>query len=570
MPQSLLEMVASPTAASRRREPGPLRRAGQSDRDQQFHRTRRRKFNVTIDLGDFDLGTADPRLPDFELAGITPNKIRTAALAALQNPIVQEFLQQVDGFPKEVLPDSSFSKGIEFPILENPETAFGLLLGRDVDLFTMDNATQNLPLYDIDKFIRLVGPFGFRFKGMGNVRLDFDFGFDTKGLIDFASSGEPLDILNGFYVLVPLDENDQPISMAELNADMRASVAANAFVAEVGAGGSLFANAQATLTDSDANGRVHLDEFIENFDQSPLCVLMASGSLDFGLQAYVTIGIGLFSYTHDYDFPVGRVFDFSHACEDAPEPVLAHLESGQAFLHIGPDAPLRVAGYLGDGSETFEIAHRSGAAGSEEIGIAFSGNGGTAGGPGSTAYGAVSGAIRGSGGENNDTIRLAPDVLSPAILDGTRVSTGWSAAGRRYSSRRQRARLPLRQRRCRHAGHTVGRAARRVSQATSMTADPAWTWSPSPTPRLRGVNSTTGVHSGDAAARPTSRSSNSRDRPRRHAHRGRRSPSSSSASRATTGWRGATETTRSKAVSARTCSSGQIYRDFTSHFSPEA
>src|SRR5204862_2880122 len=114
-------------------------------------------------------------------------------------------------------------------------------------LFTMDNATQNLSLYKVDEFIRLIGPFGFRFKGKGNLRLDLDFGFDTRGVLGFASSGDPVDILNGFYVLVPRDTGGQAISMAELNADMSGSVAANAVVAEIGAGGRLFANGKATL-----------------------------------------------------------------------------------------------------------------------------------------------------------------------------------------------------------------------------------------------------------------------------------------------------------------------------------
>ncbi|MCW1886212.1 calcium-binding protein [Luteolibacter flavescens] len=374
--------------------------------------------NVLIDLGDFDLGTVDPRLPDFDLAGITPNKIRNATLAVLQDPAVQSFVNKTGIFPKEILADGSLSKGLRFPILEEPETAFGLLLGKNVDLFTMDNATQQLPLYDIDEFIRLAGPLGFRFRGTGNIRLDIDFGFDTKGLFDLAESGDPLDVFNGFYILVPVDQNGAPISMAELNADMRASVAANVLLAEAGAGGSLFANAKATLTDTDENGKVHLDEFIANFDQSPLCVLQASGSLHYGLQAYVTVGVGPFSYTYDYDFPVGRIFDFSHACDDTPEPVLAHIAAGNAVLHIGPDAPLRVSGYIEDGPETFEITRRSGMAGNEQIGITFSGNGGTAGGPSAPPYGAVTSTIHGSGGEGNDTIRLAPDVLSPAHLEG--------------------------------------------------------------------------------------------------------------------------------------------------------
>ena len=300
---------------------------------------------LKIDLGDFNLGPADPRVPNFNIAGITPNKIRTAALAALQHPLAQQFLTAIEGFPKDTVPGAGAAgKGMQFPILDKPETAFGLLLGKNVDLFTMDNSTQNFPLGTLDKFVPIARPLGFRFQGTGNVRVEFDFGFDTAGLVQFAGSGDVADILNGFYVNVPVNAQNQPIPMAEFNANFKASLAVNVVVGETGAGGGLYANAHASLADPNGDLRVHLDEFIDEFSIDPLCVLEADGALDFGLRAYVSIGVSPIEKTFELEYPVGTIFDFSFSCADDPKPLLARIQSGSARLHLGPEAPLRQVG----------------------------------------------------------------------------------------------------------------------------------------------------------------------------------------------------------------------------------
>ena len=374
---------------------------------------------LKIDLGDFNLGPADPRVPNFNIAGITPNKIRTAALAALQHPLAQQFLTAINGFPKDTVPGAGGpGKGMQFPILDKPETAFGLLLGKNVDLFTMDNSTQNFALGTLDKFVPIARPLGFRFQGTGNVRVEFDFGFDTAGIVQFAGSGDVVDILNGFYVNVPVNAQNQPIPMAEFKANFKASLAVNAVTAEVGAGGGLYANAHASLADRNGDRRVHLDEFIDEFTIDPLCVLNADGALDFALRAYVSVGIAPIQKTFELEYPVGTIFDFSFSCADDPKPVLARVQSGSARLHIGPEAPLRQAGNITDGPETFSLTHAAGAVGSEEISITYSTSGSSSAGIGALHYGPISTDIRGEGGVDNDTITLAPDIVTPAILNG--------------------------------------------------------------------------------------------------------------------------------------------------------
>ncbi|HWB03714.1 MAG TPA: calcium-binding protein [Verrucomicrobiales bacterium] len=373
---------------------------------------------LKIDLGDFNLGNADPRGPNFNIAGITPNKIRTAVTAALQHPLAQEFLTSIDGFPKDIPGDSGFGQGLQFPILDKPETAFGLLLGKNVDLFIMDNSTQTFGPAELDEFVPFANPLGFRFQGMAKVRVDLDCGFDTSGLVQFANSGDPEEIFYGFYVKVPVNAQNQPIAMAELNADFKASLAINVVLGEVGAGGGLYANIHAGLADPDHDGRVHLDEFIDQFGIQPLCVFQADGAVDFALRAYAEIGIDPIEKTFEYKFPVGSVVDFSFSCADDPKPVLARPRLGNELLHIGPEAPMRQVGNLEDIAETFNLTHRAGTAGNEEISITYRAGESSSANIGPLNYGPITGHITAQGGKESDTIILAPDIVTPADLSG--------------------------------------------------------------------------------------------------------------------------------------------------------
>ncbi len=375
---------------------------------------------VQIDLGDFNLGGADPRAAVFELASIIPNSIRDAVSAAAQSPAAMDFLNDLAGFPVVPPGGGPDGQGLKFPILDNPQTAFGLLLGRNVDLFTMDNATQNIALYDLNEFVRLIGPLGIRLQGEGNVRLDLDFGFDTHGLVQFAASGDPSQIFNGFYIKVPTDSAGLPISIAELTADFNAALAVNLILAEAGAGGGLAADINVTLADPNGDLRVHLDEFIDQFNMSPLCVFDADGALTYGLHAYVTVGIGPVSHTETFDGPGGVLANFSFSClgPDDERPVLAHLDTGDAHLHLGPEAFLRVSGNTADGAEEFIVTHLGGAAATEQIGVSFVTQSESTGALGMLPYGPVNGFIRGDGGINDDSIFLAEDVITPAILSG--------------------------------------------------------------------------------------------------------------------------------------------------------
>ena len=62
-----------------------------------------------IDLGDFDLSTADPRTPNFQLAQQTAHVVRTALEAVQQSSILKTFIDKKNALP---------SAGMQFPVIE--------------------------------------------------------------------------------------------------------------------------------------------------------------------------------------------------------------------------------------------------------------------------------------------------------------------------------------------------------------------------------------------------------------------------------------------------------------------
>jgi hypothetical protein len=173
-----------------------------------------------------------------------------------------------------------------------------------------------------------------------------------------------------------------------LNADINADLALNFGLAEGGAGGGIDANVHVSLADPTGDLRVHFDEVVERYNIMPLCVFDVGGTLTAGLHAYVTVGVKPLSHTWTFDGPSATLIDFSFPCLGPGDavPVLARIESGDARLHIGPDAFRRIVGNVSDSAETFTVSHRAGAAGAEQIGVSYAVTGSTGGALGVLGY----------------------------------------------------------------------------------------------------------------------------------------------------------------------------------------
>ena len=58
--------------------------------------------------------------------------------------------------------------------------------------------------------------------------------------------------------------------------------------------GGIYANINLNLNDPDGDGRVRLDELVQNFKLGPTHIFDLSGSLDAGLNAYLKYFLSLY------------------------------------------------------------------------------------------------------------------------------------------------------------------------------------------------------------------------------------------------------------------------------------
>ena len=270
-------------------------------------------------------------------------------------PEMQAVLNEAANMP------NNRGRGFVIPLIDDPSSAFGLLLGQDVDLFIYD-----LPVFD-DSFsipLATINPYPYL---SGNVELDYEFklqldvGFDTYGLRRFKDSNysDPSLIFEGFYV-TDTDENGRDVPEVffngSLNVGGNATVGIPGFITAVDAnlGGELVAdNITLNLRDGsglDRDGRVRPSEMrlaYQGNSNNPLCIFDSSGSLYGELGASIWLGIEidtlLGSYTRTFyerDWGFGRTtfLDLNNLCA-APEPApqLAVQEGSTLYLNMGQD-----------------------------------------------------------------------------------------------------------------------------------------------------------------------------------------------------------------------------------------
>jgi hypothetical protein len=152
---------------------------------------------VLLDFGSFDLGAIDVRgLAD--LTAATPNVTRaTNPLDQFKNAGTAEQREAAEKLT------AAPGGGFAFPIIDNPASLFGLLMGKDVALIGYDMPAVNISM-PYSQFFPLLGPLGVTLAGSVNVDLDLAFGFDTFGARRFGDGGfDPGEvglILDGLYI----------------------------------------------------------------------------------------------------------------------------------------------------------------------------------------------------------------------------------------------------------------------------------------------------------------------------------------------------------------------------------
>ena len=292
--------------------------------------------SLMIPLGDLTLptanlnsvdGLASYQLPTF--AAFDPAAIQDAAVADAATEFVTA----------QTAPDGS---EFFFPLLNDPASFFGLLLGRDVPLLGLDIAPLKLGFALPPIRFPIIGPLFGEIKGRIDAEAHLAFGYDTAGLRDFAAAdytaSESDLLLNGLFIYdrvdsdgkPSLDPNDNDIDELSLSATVSISAVASAGFASVFATGFVKGELGFDLVDADNDGAVRFNELHSG------CFVEPSGSLIVGLKAGFEI---------KFPFPIPDIkrsttlaqvtlIDISGSCSPQEVENLATLDNGELILNI--------------------------------------------------------------------------------------------------------------------------------------------------------------------------------------------------------------------------------------------
>jgi len=319
--------------------------------------------NIIIDMGSIaDLGSTLSQKGG--AANVNPNSLITGANASnLGTSKSAKAIQKSQSFT---------GGGFQFPILK-PSNVFKLLLGQEVTLFTYDVPKLEVGA-SIDLRFSIFGPLVARFGGSISAYIDLAFGFDTKGLNDFKQSGEPLDILDGFYISDRANADGTGADVAEAGFRGRIDIggAVNLAVVEAGINGFFEINAFLDLNDPNGDGKIRGSELFALLTyQAPdgnyygplnLADIRLVGEV--GARAYVDV-FALFSWetVWEYEFFRAKIFDVTFSAPDVQPELFTKSTSGSQQIvdfNTGPRAAQRDFLNTTDGGEVFKAYNQNG------------------------------------------------------------------------------------------------------------------------------------------------------------------------------------------------------------------
>jgi Ca2+-binding RTX toxin-like protein len=326
--------------------------------------------NVIIPFGSFTLGDAPLDLTDpHALDAVKQEGSDLANLVPEVGDAISAF-QNAGGFANALSKSGASEStaafttdlstgggvGFEFPILNDPSTIFGMLLGRPADLVTF-----TLPQLKFDfqysQFFPIIGPLGGEITGGLGIAIHAKVGYDTAGIQEFAQGGfnYPLEVFDGFFIDERIDPNTGlHATGVDLTGKLTASAVANLGVAEVGAGGGVFATIEFSLFDPDGDGKLRVPEIVGDLQNGgPLGLFEVSGDISAHMFAFIKILFVLnFNVQLGPDLPL-LSFDITPTAE----PVLARdMGDGVLRLNMGPNAADRLNTNTTDGNEYFKVS----------------------------------------------------------------------------------------------------------------------------------------------------------------------------------------------------------------------
>nr|WP_067294171.1 DUF4347 domain-containing protein [Marinobacterium profundum] len=257
---------------------------------------------------------------------------------------------------------------IMFPILYDPMTAVGLLLGKDVDLFIYDTPDIDFSILYEQSFPIFAG-LNAVIKGELEVFSDFYFGFDTTGIrswfnefeandYDFGASVSHLgDIFDGFFIADwAVSDTGQLIQGDDVpEVTLKVTFAAGAALGigglvEAGVLGGVEAEIGLNLHDLPKtgtggntgveavyDGKIRFEEVASILQENPLCLFDMEGTIKAFLEGYLWVGVKVFGskitlFEASKRFVEVTLARFEWICPDLPDPTVATLNNGVLTL----------------------------------------------------------------------------------------------------------------------------------------------------------------------------------------------------------------------------------------------
>ncbi len=153
--------------------------------------------NLVLNMGSYRLGNIDVSQSNASLKNATSFLMNSSyGIDQQLNSIASNPLGKfVNAFPK--------IKGLEAPILKDPNTAINLLLGKDIPILTYDMPPLEFN-FDISQKFPIIWPLTVSLQGNLSGSADLAFGYDTYGLKEWKkdkfSDDSAIKVLDGFYV----------------------------------------------------------------------------------------------------------------------------------------------------------------------------------------------------------------------------------------------------------------------------------------------------------------------------------------------------------------------------------
>ncbi|EYD75630.1 secreted hemolysin-type calcium-binding protein bacteriocin, putative [Rubellimicrobium mesophilum DSM 19309] len=270
---------------------------------------------------------------------------------------------------KDILDQMATGTDFSLPILKDPAQIIKLLLGGQADLFHLDLPEVHLSASNPTLALFPVFP-GINVTVGGSIGAAFDlaFGFDTRGLL--TADGDPLKVLNGFYLV------DGSGTEVKLDASISLSVALDFLIASLVGGGDITGEIDLDLADGFQHtpGKLYLDELLGALTTNPFAIFDASGQITAGFSANATVLFGEVWRLNSPRITLGAfTFDGTGAttgpdgevviAPPPPPPELASFSDGTLTLNIGARAGLRAIADNTDHAESALVADAGGALG---------------------------------------------------------------------------------------------------------------------------------------------------------------------------------------------------------------